>query len=147
MCVCVCVCVCVCAFIREGRSTHAVRRVSVFECASALPSLDQMFFYLGARPPSDWGQPSPPTPHPLLQAAGRSASCPPRWPPRPGALVLGESESGPWGRWSLSRIWHYYRGKIIRDIIRECVGRLGRARGKRKKELRSVTRTQNFIEK
>lgn len=50
-------------------------------------------FNLGARPPSDWGQPSPPTPHPLPPGCREVCQLSLALTPRPGALLLGATES------------------------------------------------------
>lgn len=108
-------------FIRKGRSTHAVRRVSVprvHACATTLPSLDQMFFYLGDRPPSDWGQPRPPTPRSprgcreVCQLSLTLTPVPGHW--FWGKNSLGFRVGGP------SQIWQYYWGKLL-EMLLECV--------------------------
>lgn len=76
------------------------------------------FFTWGARPPSDWGQPSPTTPHPLLGAAGRSAPAVLHSDLRPGALVLrGDKSLGLGCRWAFCRIWEYFGGIIDRELV------------------------------
>lgn len=58
-------------------------------------------FYLGARPPSDWGQPSPPTPHPLLgcwEVCQLSLAL----TPVPGQWFWESQSLGLYGRWSFS---------------------------------------------
>lgn len=77
-------------------------------CTAALPSPDQMFFYLGARPPSDWGQPSSPThTHSSRLLGGLPAV--PLSDPCPRALVLAY-------RWSFLGL-AILQGEILRDII------------------------------
>lgn len=121
--VCVYICVCECEFIREGRGTHAVRRASALECASAcattLPSLDQMFF--------TWEPDHHLTgvslvlqPHTRSSVLLGGLPAVPHFDPRPGALVLGESGSGPSGRWSVLDLAILLE-EIIRDIIRVWV--------------------------
>ncbi len=91
-----------------------------FECASAcattLPSLHQMFF---TWEPDHHLTGVSPVLQPHTRSSGLLGGLPavPHSDPRPRALVLGESESGPWGRWS-TKDWAILLVEIIRDVIR-----------------------------
>lgn len=88
-------------FIRDGRSTRAVRRVSVlnvrvcvcvYVCATTLPSLDQMFFTW--EPDHHLTGVSPVLqPHTLSSRLLGGLPAVPHSDPRLRALVLGEKES------------------------------------------------------